>query len=92
MVIEDDFSGRSNDPFSCQHRQVIQSFYDSVTVAMIKSAKRSIPKGRPLRVKKMGWNENLQQLKQAAVDDYTTWKVTGKPRHGDLYRRMLESR
>ena len=81
-----------NDPLSCQHRQVIQSFYDSVTVAMIKSAKRSIPKGRPLRVKKMGWNENLQQLKQAAVDDYTTWKVTGKPRHGDLYRRMLESR
>ena len=34
-----------NDPLSCQHRQVIQSFYDSVTMAMIKSAKRSIPKG-----------------------------------------------
>ena len=57
----------------------------SLTAAMAKSAKRSIPRSKPRRGKKMGWDEELKRLKQVARNDYCMWRATGKPRQGDLY-------
>ena len=41
---------------------------------------------------KLGWNDDLKKSKQQARNDFSKWKCAGKPRDGELYKAMQNSR
>ena len=81
-----------NEPCKCSHADGLQAYYDSIVDAMLKSAKRCIPKGKGSSGKKLGWNDELKDLKRVAQSDYVRWRNAGKPRGNDLYKTMCSSR
>ena len=81
-----------NEPCKCRHADGLQVYYDSIVDAMLKSAKRCIPKGKGSSGKKLGWNDELKDLKRVAQSDYVRWRNAGKPHGNDLYKAMCSSR
>ena len=59
-----------NEPLSCLHQHRMKVFYDSLSEAIVKSAKWSISRGKFKKGNKMGWNEEMTKLKRAASKDY----------------------
>ena len=67
-----------NDPEHCSHKDDIQRYYDKVIGAVMKSSKKSIPRGRSVGAKKPGWNEEVRKVKEAAINAYKLWREVGK--------------
>ena len=40
----------------------------------------------------MGWDDDLKKSKRQARNDSSKWKCAGKPRDGELYKAMQNSR
>ena len=81
-----------NEPLSCVHQHRMQVFYNSLSVAIVKSSQEEHSYRKIRRGKKMGWNKEMKNLKRAASKDYYLWKAAGKPRQGDMYETMVKSR
>ena len=51
-----------NDPCSCNHKEVIQLYFDAVVGSMMKANKRCIPMGRHSNAKVLGWDSELKRV------------------------------
>ena len=81
-----------NEPERCSHKHIIQTYFDGVCSAMLKSAKRCIPRTKCNCNKKFQWDEDLKAVKREERKDYCLWRDAGRPRGGSLYCLMRESR
>jgi len=69
----------------------IDSVYCSVVSTLQTAANIFVPKCRK-GFFKFWWDEELRVLKDAAIDSNQAWKVAGKPRYGEIFRRRQSCR
>ena len=81
-------SGGTNHTFI---RNSIDKLYDSIIYILTNAEKRFVPK-RSKNFYKFWWSEELNVLKQAAVESNQAWKAAGKPRSGPIYNRRQHCR
>jgi hypothetical protein len=63
--------------------QIIESTYSKLTKILSESAHNTIPRTNPCTLKHW-WNDELKNLKKAAMDSNNAWVSAGKPKHGPL--------
>ena len=85
-----------NDPNCLNHihRDEIDELYASIVSALKKCSHAFVSTGKNT-VKDFivpGWNEQVQELHDAARNAYLTWREIGKPRQGDVFIMMKLSR
>lgn len=68
------------------------SYYDNFVGSLHKAAKLSIPWRKGFSVRKIGWNEDIKELKWEAKEKFLLWQSAGKPLAGDLHSAMFMSR
>ena len=81
-----------NEPESCGHHHDIQEYLDAICEALLRSGKLCERKGSGRGTSKLGWNDDLKKSKRQARNDFSKWKCAGKPRDGELYKAMQNSR
>ena len=81
-----------NEPDGCKHKHTIESYFDSICGAMLKSANRCILRAKSNCGRKRGWDEDLKKAKRVARKNYCLWRDAGRPRQGTLFLKMSESR
>ena len=79
---------------SAAHRSEIDSFYQSITDALLLAANHCIPStGRQHRGQRIpGWNDLVKELHSRARSSFLTWARCGKPRHGPHHQEMTQDR
>ena len=87
---------KCNDPNCLNqiHRDEIDELYASIVSALTKCSHAFVSTGKHT-VKDFivpGWNEQVQELHDAARNAYLTWREIGKPRQGDVFIMMKLSR
>ena len=81
-----------NEPESCGHHHDIQEYLDAICGALLRSGKLCTRKGSGRGTSKLGWYDDFKKLQQQARNDFSKWKCSGKPRDGELYKAMQNSR
>ena len=66
-------------------------FFNDLIALIIKSGNKCIRRGKKGKVKVLGWNNGIKELKQKARVHYKAWRSYGKQRCGQLYDCMRES-
>lgn len=64
----------------------LEDIYNSVVAALVTSANMCIPKLKK-NFFRFWWNQELSELKAAAVTSARAWQQAGKPKHGSVYRK-----
>ena len=59
---------------------------------MLRCAKRCFPTAKCHGGRKFGWDEEIKEAKHEVRKDYCQWRDAGKPRRGNLFCGMAESR
>ena len=69
---------------------VINDVYRKIIAALI-SSDVVIPRVS-CNVFKHWWNHSLDEFKQRSIECYSLWVTAGKPREGEIYRRMAKAK
>ena len=85
LVTERDHFLSNSDLVDCRPTvlPLIEKVYLNLTSILVKTADELIPKMGPTTLKHW-WNEELDGLKQAAIESNNQWIVDGRPKQGLL--------
>ncbi|XP_062504975.1 uncharacterized protein LOC134181724 [Corticium candelabrum] len=81
-----------NEPESCGHHHDIQEYLDAICGFLLRFGKLCLRKGSGRGTSTLGGNDDLKKSKRQARSDFSKWKCAGKPRDGELYNAMQNSR
>jgi len=69
----------------------MDNLYQDIVNILVAGANLFVPV-RHKRFFKFWWDEELDILKEAAVDSHRLWKASGKPRYGPIFHRIQQAR
>ena len=76
---------------SCNAQFCVNYVYDCMVNALSASAEAWVPRTKP-GFYRVWWNDTLTELKRESVEVHDLWKISGRPKQGDVFMRIKRAK